>query len=75
MTWYAKLEADIGGSTTVGLFCKKANTGPRSAPLGYRIDWSDERIAIERTDVRDIPDIAKHVPVSYRITDALRSGA
>lgn len=74
LTWYAKLEADIGGSTTVGLFAKKANTGPRPAPLGYRIDWGD-RIAIERTDVRDIPDIAKHVPIAYRIGDAVRSGA
>jgi hypothetical protein len=75
LTWYAKLEADIGGSTTVGLFCKKANTGPRAAPLGYQIDWSPGSIAIARTDVRDIPDISKHVPLTYRIIDTIRTGA
>lgn len=74
LTWYAKLEADIGGSTTVGLFCKKANTGPKAAPMGYRIDWGD-RIAITRTDLADIPDITRHVPLTYRIADSLRAGA
>ena len=66
LTWYAKLESDFGGSTTVGLFCKKSNTAAKAAPLGYRIDWSAERIAIARTDVRDIPDISKHVPLTFR---------
>jgi hypothetical protein len=74
LTWYAKLEADAGGSTTVGLFCKKSNTGPKPAPIGYRIDWG-ERITIARTDVRDIPDLASHVPLTYRITAELRGGA
>jgi hypothetical protein len=73
-TWYAKLEADIGGSLTVGLFNRKANTAARSAPLGYRVDWGDT-ISIDRTDVRDIPDLAANVPTSYLIRDALKGGA
>jgi hypothetical protein len=74
MTWHAKLEADIGGSTTVGLFNKKANIGPRSAPLGYRIDWGD-RIVIARTDVLDIPDISQHVSIRYRVQAEVAAGA
>jgi len=74
LTWYAKLEADIGSATTVGLFCKKANTGPRAAPLGYRIDWA-ERITITRTDVRDIPDLAAHVSVKWRVQAEVATGA
>lgn len=74
LNWYAKLEAEVGGSTTVGLFNKKANTGPRAAPLGYRIDWG-ERITIVRTDVRDIPDLSQHVSVKYRVHAEIAAGA
>jgi hypothetical protein len=73
-TWYAKLEAELGGAMTVGLFHKKANIGPRSAPLGFRVEWGD-RITLERTDLRDIPDLATHIPLAYRLADALRTGA
>lgn len=79
--WYCKLEADVDGTTTIGLFCKKANTGPKPSPMGYRIDWRarweavGDRITITRTDVADIPDISKHVPLTYRITDLLKGGA
>jgi hypothetical protein len=74
LTWYAKLEADAAGTTTVGLFCKKANTSAKPAPVGWRIDWG-ERITITRTDVRDIPNLADHVSLKYRIEGELRSGA
>ncbi len=75
-TWYVKREAEIASeSIALGLFAKKANTGPLPAPLGYRVDWSGGRIAIERTDVRDIPDLASHVPLRYRIETAVRDGA
>jgi hypothetical protein len=67
--------------TTVGLFCKKSNTGPRSGPIGYRIAWrtsweqAGDRIEINRTDLRDIPDLADHVPLKFRIAQELRVGA
>jgi hypothetical protein len=74
-TWYVKREADIGSNVvTVGLFNKKANTGPIAPPLGFKVEW-DDGITISRTDVRDVPDIASHVPLTYRIEDALRVGA
>jgi hypothetical protein len=70
-----KREADIGSNVvTVGLFNKKANTGPIAPPLGFKVEW-DDGITISRTDVRDVPDIASHVPLTYRIEDALRVGA
>jgi hypothetical protein len=74
LTWYAKLEADGGGSTTVGLFAKKANTGPKPPPLGFRIDWG-ERITFTRTDVRNVEDFAAHVPVRFRMQAEIVTGA
>ena len=63
---YVKLQAEVGGWTTVGMFAKKANTGPKPAPIGYRIDWG-ERITFTRTDIRDVEDFAAHVPVRFRV--------
>jgi hypothetical protein len=74
LTWLVKKQQDLGGTLTVGLFCKKANTGPIAAPLGFVIDWG-ETITVRRTDVRDIPDLANHVPLAYRISGELRAGA
>lgn len=75
VTWYVKVEHDIGGTMLVGLFNKKSNIGPRLAPLGFLIRWG-ETIEIERVpDLADIPDIARHVPLSVRLRDALRGGA
>ena len=68
LTWYAKRESTIGSSRiTVGLFNKKANTGPLAAPMGFDVEWTGDGITVTRTDVRDIPDLAEHVPVRYRI--------
>lgn len=76
LTWYAKRETIPGAAgVTVGLFAKKANTGPLPAPLGFAVSWQPDAISIERTDVADIPDIAAHVPAKYRIALELRSGA
>jgi hypothetical protein len=76
LTWYAKRESGIGsGRMTVGLFNKKSNVGPLSAPLGFDVEWSADAIGIARTDLRDIPDLASHVPLRYRIEQELRTGA
>ena len=74
LTWYAKLEAESPGSTTIGLVCKKANTGARPSPLGFRVDWGD-RIAISQVGIADIPDLSDHVPVRGRIIAELRAGS
>jgi hypothetical protein len=74
LTWYAKVEAEAPGSTTIGLVCKKSNTGARPSPLGFRVEWGD-RIAISQVGIRDIPDLADHVPVKGRIMAELRTGA
>lgn len=74
LTWYAKLEAEAPGSTTIGLVCKKSNTGPRPSPLGFRVEWG-ERIGISQVGIADIPDLAAHVPVRGRIAAELRDGS
>lgn len=74
LTWLVRKQQEIGGALTVGLFNKKANTGPAAAPLGFAIEFGD-RVTIRRTDVRDIPDLAEHVPLRYRIEHELAAGA
>ena len=76
MTWYVKREQSIGaGAVNVALFNKKANTGPLQAPIGFRFSFDAGRTYVTRTDVRDIQDIAAHVPVRFRIESEVRVGA
>jgi hypothetical protein len=75
LTWLFKKQQDIGGRLTVGLFNKKANTGPLAPPVGFAIDWRQDGIAITRTDVRDVPNLADHVSLKYRLLQELAAGA
>jgi AAA domain len=74
LTWLVKRQAEIGGTLRLGLFNKKANTGPIAPPMGFDVVWGDQ-ITLSRTDVQDIPDLADHVPLKYRMTAQLRAGA
>ena len=76
LTWYVKREPSVGpGSVTVGLFNKKANTGPIAPPVGFRIAFGAGETTIERTDARDVEDFAAHVPVKYRVQAEVAAGA
>ena len=76
LTWYAKRESAIASSRmTVGLFNKKSNVGPLAAPMGFDVTWTPDGVDIARTDVADIPDIAQHVPVRFRLEAEMRAGA
>jgi AAA domain len=75
-TWYAKKQQEAAASTlTVGLFNRKSNIGPLSAPLGFTLAFDDNQTTIERTDVRDVPELAGQVPLKARMIRALGSGA
>jgi hypothetical protein len=76
LTWYVKRESVIGSNRlTVGLFNKKSNVGPLAAPMGFDVTFAPDDIGITRTDVADIPDIAQHVPVRFRLEAEMRLGA
>jgi len=75
-TWYAKKQQEAASSTlTVGLFNRKSNTGPLSGPLGFTLAFDDHQTTIERTDLRDVPELAGNVPLKSRMIRALESGA
>jgi hypothetical protein len=76
LTWYARRQQEIGlAALTVGLFNRKANTGPLAAPLGFEIRFDEDRTRISRTDLRDIPELAGYLPIRVRMVHALQSGA
>jgi hypothetical protein len=76
MTWYVKRVQEAGGDTVdIGLFNRKSNTSALSRPLGFRFTFDELRTTIERTDVRDVPQLAGQVGWKERMTHALRSGA
>ncbi len=75
-TWYAKKQQETAASTlTVGLFNRKSNTGPLAGPIGYTLAFDSSQTTIERTDVRDVPELAGQVPLKARMIKALGSGA
>jgi hypothetical protein len=75
-TWFVKKQAEAGQSTVeVGLWNRKSNTTALQKPLGFRFLFQDGRIAIERTDVRDVDAFAGQVPIRDRIVRLLESGA
>ncbi len=75
-TWYAKKQQEAAASTlTVGLFNRKSNTGPLASPIGFTLAFDETQTSIERTDVRDVPELAGQVPLKYRIATEIGSGA
>jgi hypothetical protein len=75
-TWYVKRSAETGESAiAIGLFNRKANTGPLSRPLGYSIAFSEDRTTFERVDVADVADLAARLTVRQRMVGLLRAGA
>lgn len=75
-TWFIKKQSEPGSSgVDVGLWNRKANTTAVQRPLGFRFDFSGDRIAITRTDVRDVDAFASQVPLADRIERCLASGA
>ncbi len=76
-TWYVKKQQEVGGDqVTIGLFNKKSNVDKLAHPLGYRFTFEGERTFIERTDVRDVREIAAgQVALKDRMSHALKAGA
>jgi hypothetical protein len=75
-TYFIKKQAEAGSSgVDVGVWNRKSNTAALQRPLGFRFDFSHDRITITRTDVRDVDAFASQIPLADRIARALESGA
>jgi len=75
-TWYVMKSAEDAGSgtLTVGLYNRKANTGPIRPAVGLELRFGAERTDIRRVDLADVSDLAAKVPTWQRIKSALRHG-
>lgn len=75
-TWYMKAQQDAAtAAITVGMFNRKSNTGPLANPLGFILSFDKDSTAIERTDVRDVPEFAGQLSIRQRIAREVDQGA
>lgn len=75
-TWFAKLpeESFEPNVLELGLFNRKSNLGRLQAPVGYRIQFSEERTTYKRTEVGDSPELAPQMTIGQRIAYLLKRG-
>ena len=75
-TWFVSKSADDAdaGTLTVGLFNRKANTGPLRPAVGLELSSGAERTDVRRVDLADVSDLAAKVSAWQRIKSALRHG-
>jgi hypothetical protein len=75
-TWFIKKVQEVGGkSLDLGLYQRKLNDGPLSAPFGLHLDFSADRTVISHTDLTAVPDLAARLTAKQRIIPTLFGGA
>ena len=75
-TWFVKLAATSkdGSVSTIGLFHRKANLGPRRPALGFAVTFTDAQTRIDRVDVASVDELVTSLPLWQRMRDALKDG-
>lgn len=73
--WYAErdAEASVGNVMHVGLFDRKFNLGAHRSNLAVKVEFGN-RIAITGTDVADIEQFSKQLPLVQRVRNLLKYG-
>jgi hypothetical protein len=76
-TWYAQLAGGAAENDflSLGLFNRKANLGRLRPPIGFTVNFSDNRTTFRPADVADSPDLAAQLNVRQRMMALLRKGA
>lgn len=75
-TWFvAKVQAEGEDVLHLGLYNRKLNVGRKELPLGYRIDFSGDAIAMHREELTRVAGLAEKLPLAARMEGALRRGA
>lgn len=75
-TWYAE-RADSPGADdeiAVGLYCRKANLWRPGLALGYRLEFSGDRITVTPSNVTNNAQLAEKLPLWARMKTALTRG-
>jgi hypothetical protein len=76
-TWFVKRaeETVCSDRINVGLYNRKANTGPQQPPLAFEIVFGADRTTFRKVDVADVADLAGQLSVRQRMVSALRRGS
>lgn len=75
-TWFVKNTQEPGAAEmAVGLFNRKNNLGPKFHDMAYKVEFSDDRIAISKTDMASHPALNVRMSIRARIRDLLSEGA
>lgn len=76
LTYFAKRaeETAQGEPITVGLYCRKSNTGPRPAAIGFEFTFSEFGTRVRRVDLAASDDLAPRLPLWQRMRHTLRAG-
>jgi hypothetical protein len=72
-----KLADSIPGSgqITIGLYHRKANLGGIRPPVGFEINFAEQRTTFRPINVADTPDLAGGLSVRQRMAHVLQHGA
>jgi hypothetical protein len=75
--WYIRRAESMPDSerVAIALYARKANLGPLRPPVGFEIDFTEDRTTFRRVDVADNPELASGLSVRQRMAAALRHGA
>jgi len=76
-TWFVQAAESVGDDKTLrlGFFNRKANLGPNHRPVGYLVNFSDNRTEYRRVDVADTPELAEKLTIRQRMQHLLKRGA
>jgi hypothetical protein len=75
-TWFVKLAATSadGKVSTIGLFHRKSNLGPRQPAIAFDVTFQQDRTRIDRVNVSTVDELAASLPMWQRIKTALQGG-
>ena len=71
----AKKQQDTGADhLDLGLYHRKVNNGKLLPPRGYQLAFSEASVTFTEKDVRDVPELARVLPVKDQLHDLLKHG-
>jgi hypothetical protein len=68
-------EDQEGDELRVALYHRKANRTRLRPPLGFRFQFTDDRITVQNADLAEAPDLLARASTSTQVLAALRPGA
>lgn len=75
-TWFIKRSEADGDSrlVTVAMINRKANTGPLRPALGFTVEFGEDQVTIQSTDLAQHEDFSSKLPLWQRMRAALEHG-